>query len=451
MKLLERLPFEANVAPIGSIHSQKSFISEPGAPMVSDMLKTLRTNTLQSRKRLTDEGAERIGKHRLDQLDPSRVAKHLVMFRPTEQDVVDVVAKARLTIPTLAATENVLKVARYNPICILGLSRKSKFDSQAPVAEGFIAILPLTKLGLQMLALDAFDAASPDLRLIAKPDERPAGIYMWCVYGPGPLAAGMALFMEKMSTPQYAGLNLYSRALTKAGVQFHHVLGFTQGTVIDSIEAPNVWTFQRQAQTPLYDSLKPNPAPGEIGVTIARSFEDLGRVIAMRSAVYIGEQECPYEEEFDGNDLAATHLLAYVGDEPAGCLRVRFFAEFAKLERLVVRKEFRKTRTAFQLVNAALKLCQKKGYRRAYGHSQTRLVNFWSRFGFRVMEGGQQFVFSDFDYVEMVTDIEPDADAVRIGSDPYTIIRPEGRWHKPGILERSATRAPTNPSVVQKR
>src|SRR5688572_12974742 len=122
MKLLERLPFEANVAPIGSIHSQKSFISEPGAPMVSDMLKTLRTNTLQSRKRLTDEGAERIGKHRLDQLDPSRVAKHLVMFRPTEQDVVDVVAKARLTIPTLAATENVLKVARYNPICILGLS-----------------------------------------------------------------------------------------------------------------------------------------------------------------------------------------------------------------------------------------------------------------------------------------------------------------------------------------
>jgi hypothetical protein len=116
-----------------------------------------------------------------------------------------------------------------------------------------------------------------------------------------------------------------------------------------------------------------------------------------------------------------------------------------------VRKEFRKTRIAFQLVNAGLKLCQMKGYRRAYGHSQTRLVNFWSRFGFRVMEGGQPFVFSDFDYVEMVTDIEPEASAVRLGRDPYVIIRPEGRWHKPGILERSASRPVTNPSVAQKR
>jgi predicted GNAT family N-acyltransferase len=261
----------------------------------------------------------------------------------------------------------------------------------------------------------------------------------------------MALFMEKMSTPQYAGINLYSRALTEAGVQFHHVLGFTQGTVIDSIEAPNIWIFQRAPQPPLYDTYVPGAAANDIGVTVARNFEDLGRVIAMRSAVYIGEQECPYEEEYDGNDLAATHLLVYVGDEPAGCLRVRFFADFAKIERLVVRKEFRKTRAAFHVVRAGFKLCQAKGYRRVYGHSQTRLVNFWSRFGFRVMEGGKKFVFSDFDYVEIVADIEPDADAVRIGCDPYTIIRPEGRWHKPGILERSATRAVTSPSVDPKR
>jgi predicted GNAT family N-acyltransferase len=212
-----------------------------------------------------------------------------------------------------------------------------------------------------------------------------------------------------------------------------------------------LWIFYREPQVPLYDSYVPGAAPGKIGITVARNFEDLARVIAMRSAVYIGEQECPYEEEYDGNDLAATHLLAYSGDEPAGCLRVRFFAEFAKIERLVVRKEFRKTRIAFQLVNAGLKLCQQKGYRRAYGHSQTRLVNFWSRFGFRVMEGAQSFVFSDFDYVEMVTDIEPAADAVRLGCDPYLIIRPEGRWHKPGILERSASRPVTNPSVAQKR
>ena len=451
MKLLERSPYESKPASNESIRPQMSFISAPEAPMVLDMLKSLRPNMPQSSKRVSVEDPARAGKHRLDQMDPARVGKNLVMFQPTEQGLADVMARARLSIPGIAETEEILKVVRYNPVCILGLCRRSKFDPDHPAPEGFIGVLPLNALGLRILALGSFNASSPDTRLLAGPDERPAGLYMWAVFAPGPLAAGMALFMEKMSSPQYAGVNLYSRPNTEVGRKYNEVLGAKEGVTIDGIDAPHVWMFPRSPEAPLYDSYVPGAAAGEIGVTVARNFEDLGRVIAMRSAVYIGEQECPYEEEYDGNDLAATHLLVYVGDEPAGCLRVRFFADFAKIERLVVRKEFRKTRAAFHVVRAGFKLCQAKGYRRVYGHSQTRLVNFWSRFGFRVMEGGQKFVFSDFDYVEIVADIEPDADAVRIGCDPYRIIRPEGRWHKPGILERSATRAATSPSVAQKR
>src|ERR1700730_10493326 len=37
-------------------------------------------------------------------------------------------------------------------------------------------------------------------------------------------------------------------------------------------------------------------------VRIARSFDDLLMVYSVRSAVYIAEQECPFAEEFDGND-----------------------------------------------------------------------------------------------------------------------------------------------------
>ena len=114
------------------------------------------------------------------------------------------------------------------------------------------------------------------------------------------------------------------------------------------------------------------------------------RVIAIRNAVYIGEQECPYDEEYDGNDLSATHLLAYMGDEPVGCLRVRFFADFAKIERLGDPQGIpQDPAPPSSWCGPGFKLCQKKGYRRVYGHSQTRLVNFWSRFGFRVMEGAQ--------------------------------------------------------------
>ena len=163
----------------------------------------------------------------------------------------------------------------------------------------------------------------------------------------------------------------------------------------------------------------------EIGISVAHSFEDLMRVAAIRNSVYIGEQECPYEEEYDGNDLAATHLLAYIGDEPVGCLRLRFFADFAKFERMAIRKEFRRSRAAIQLARAGFKLCQKKGYRRVVGHIQEALVSFWSRFGFRVKPDTRHFVFSDFEYVEIVAEIEPDPDAITADVDPYVLIRPE--------------------------
>ena len=417
--------------------------------MVSNALRHQDSMIQPQRILVTSKAPEpvRHGKHKLDELDPERVAKHLIMFEPDDRVLADLVMEARLHIPGLTGPAEAIRLQHYNPSCVMALARKSKFDPANPVGEGFIALLPLNELGLKNLALGTFNAVSPDLRLITKPFERPAGIYMWAAFAPGSLAAGVALFMEKMKVPHYAGIDLYSRAQTEVGVQFHQVLGFQRGATIGSIEAPHLWTFKRRVEQPLYDSYVPGATPRTVGITVARNFEDLSRVIAIRSAVYIGEQECPYEEEYDGNDLAATHLIAYVGDEPAGCLRLRFFADFAKVERLAVRKEFRKTRAAFQLVQAGLKLCQKKGYRRAYGHSQVRLANFWGRFGFHTFEGGKSFVFSDFDYVEMVADLATDADSIAIGSDPYAIIRPEGRWHEPGILERSASRAVTQPSV----
>jgi predicted GNAT family N-acyltransferase len=397
---------------------------------------------------LDDNGTSlRFGKYKLDQLNAERVGRHLVLFHPNEASVDDLMVRARAAIPGIAKTENIHRVLQHNSRCMYAVSRKSRFNPEKPYAEGFIAFLPLNMLGLQHLALGTFNGPDPDVRLIAKEHERPAGIYMWAVFAPGPLAAGMALFMREMAAPQYAGVNIYSRPNTDVGVRFNQTLGLTKGAKVGSIEAPNVWMFPREPERPLYDSYFPGSASGEINVTVARSFDDMMRAAAIRNAVYIGEQECPYEEEYDGNDLSGTHLLAYEGDEPVGCIRLRFFADFAKIERLAIRKEFRKSRAAFQLVWAAIAFCQKKGYTKVYAHSQVRLVNFWKRFGFNTLEGGKEFVFSDFDYVEIVAEIPRIPDAIAIGTDPYVIIRPEGRWHVTGILEQSAERAATRPSV----
>lgn len=400
------------------------------------------------RQLLQNDGAAPVGqsKRKLDKLD-ARVAKQLILFQPTPSVVKDLMAKARLSIPGLADTSDVLRVLHHNPECLVAVARRSKFNPAAPSGEGFIAVLPLNRLGLEQLALDSLNAVKPDVRLLATQKERPVAIYMWCVFIPGPLAGAMALFMERMKSEQYAGVDILARPVTEDGLRFSQILGLTPGIKVGEIEAPGIWVFPRKRPAPLYDSYVPGAAKNEIGVTVARSFDDLMRVVAIRNAVYIGEQECPYNEEYDGNDLSATHLLAYIGDEPVGCLRLRFFADFAKFERMAIRKEFRKSRAAIQLARAGFQLCGKKGYQRVYGHVQERLVTFWSRFGFRLMEGGKKFMFSDFEYVEIVADIERDPEAVTIGVDPYVIIRPEGRWHVPGVLEESAARDVTRPSV----
>ena len=50
----------------------------------------------------------------------------------------------------------------------------------------------------------------------------------------------------------------------------------------------------------------------------------------------------------------------------------------------------------------------------------------------------------------MKASIERHPSAISIGVDPYVIIRPEGRWHRPGILENSMSRPVTRPSVDTK-
>src|SRR6185437_9319362 len=123
------------------------------------------------------------------------------------------------------------------------------------------------------------------------------------------------------------------------------------------------------------------PESRSISIRIARDPNDLMLVTAIRAAVYLAEQDCPIEEEFDGNDLVAAHFLGFIGSEPAGCLRVRFFGEFAKVERLAVRHQFRRSRVSFKLVQASVDYIKRKGFKKIYGQAQDRLVDFWAHFG----------------------------------------------------------------------
>lgn len=179
-----------------------------------------------------------------------------------------------------------------------------------------------------------------------------------------------------------------------------------------------------------------------VEVSIARRIEDLMEVFALRSIVYMGEQSCPYEEEFDGNDLvAATHLIARRGREPVGAMRIRWFADFAKVERVAVRADQRGGEVAGALIQKAIELVERKGYCKILGHIQARLLPYWKRAG-RVRErpGRPRFVFSEFEYVEVERDLTPPPNAIGLDTPAMVLLRPEGDWDRPGVLDRSQAR-----------
>jgi len=385
----------------------------------------------------------------LDKLRVGEISKKLVVFNPSGNGIEKLLAAAGDKIGPLAPVEIVKKVVSHNPDNLWAIARKSRYDWNTQQGEGFIALLMLNTRGHQALLDGTLDPFNPDLDLLISQNEKPEAIYIWAIYAPGVLAAGAPQVLQKASTPLYKDSILYARAVTDDGRRFLETLGFRLGTK----RAPHLHVFPRgddAHERPVYDSYRRAPDARGPAVTIARTMEDLTRVMAIRSAVYISEQECPYEEEFDGNDLSATHLIGYLGNEPVATLRLRFFADFAKLERVAVRHEFRSSRISFELVKAAIEFCRVKGYRRLYGHARKGLQKFWTHFGFATFEGGATLVFSDHDYVEMVLEMDRHPDAISIGVNPYVIIRPEGRWHMPSLLEESAARPLTRPLRHQK-
>jgi predicted GNAT family N-acyltransferase len=180
-------------------------------------------------------------------------------------------------------------------------------------------------------------------------------------------------------------------------------------------------------------------------ITVVRTVDDFLKAVSIRSIVYIADQDCPHDEEFDGNDFCAMHLLGWVGGEPVACVRIRFFADFAKIERLAVRAEYRRSSIAFRIVRHAIGIAARKGYTRIYGHAQQGLEAFWARFGARRIDNSDSFTFSGYSYCEMLLEIVRDETAVGLGTSPLVTIRPEGAWDLPGVLERERNTGKARP------
>jgi len=181
-----------------------------------------------------------------------------------------------------------------------------------------------------------------------------------------------------------------------------------------------------------------------VTIKLASTSDELMQCYMLRAAVFMGEQACPYGEEFDGNDYTASHVIMYVDGEPAGSMRLRWFQSFCKFERCVVLRPFRGLGIHHEINAWCKEFARRKGYTKVYLHLQRRHMPMMEKEGFRRVDD-RVFNFSDHEYFAVYCELEPVAGAVRLDTEPMVMNRPEDRLDALGVLEKSAARGASNP------
>jgi predicted GNAT family N-acyltransferase len=358
-----------------------------------------------------------------------------VSRRATEAEIEAVLAAAGRMFP-VAPIEAVRRMRARNPSILRIIEGLGGSDDLS-----MIAYLPLSAEGAERLLAGTLNGRDPQPEWIVGEHEIPTAVYIWMTWTPGRLARALPGMAQIFSELVPEGCPLFSRAVTDHAARLNAAMGFLPANQIYP-GAPD-WllvVLPGREMAPVLEALPTSaPAAPEIAVRPVRSFEDMAMIYAVRSATYISEQFCLYSEEFDGNDFCATHLIGFIDGDPAGCIRLRYFGDFVKVERLAVRREYRRSRLAFRLVREALALARLKGFRRFYGHSRIDLVPFWRMFGFHAMNR-PAFRFADVEYREIELDGEAHERPIGMDDDPMVTIRPEGAWNEPGPLELSNLR-----------
>lgn len=126
----------------------------------------------------------------------------------------------------------------------------------------------------------------------------------------------------------------------------------------------------------------------EVEICWARDAADIEDAIDVRRRVFIEEQGVPSEEELDGRDSEALHLLARDPDGDAiGTLRLLLDGEVAKVGRVAVDPDWRRRGIAARMLDLALGEAQDRGATRARLASQLDVVALYERAGFAVQSG----------------------------------------------------------------
>lgn len=181
-------------------------------------------------------------------------------------------------------------------------------------------------------------------------------------------------------------------------------------------------------------------AYNHIRVEIVTRYDQLLHAFAVRGICFMEEHGVPALQNYDGNDLQATHVVAYAHDEPIASARLRWFRDFAKMERSCVRKSHRDPRILKHFSQFIYDHVARKGYERLITHAKPAYARMWRRtLGFLPVEGKAPMSFDGDDepYMELVKFLDPHPKMISERESIATLFRVEGHWDTPSKFERA--------------
>lgn len=109
---------------------------------------------------------------------------------------------------------------------------------------------------------------------------------------------------------------------------------------------------------------------------------DLDACLALRRAVFINEQGVSEEEEIDGLDDEALHVLGWLDGTPVATARMFLTDRTGKIGRVCVLAQARGTGAGAAIMEGAIKALRERGAAKIKLSSQTYAIPFYEKLGF---------------------------------------------------------------------
>ena len=125
----------------------------------------------------------------------------------------------------------------------------------------------------------------------------------------------------------------------------------------------------------------------KLEVKRANYAKDRDTIHDIRTRVFILEQHVTEEEEIDGLDESAIHVIAYADGKPVGTARMlELESGGAKLGRMAVLKQYREKGAGEAMARRLIEMARAMGMKVVETDAQLKAVGFYEKLGF-IAEG----------------------------------------------------------------